>query len=1204
MLGQDALADRTGTPSMSDCPSDSELLRLLDGEVDATVDGRLVVHIEGCTACQERLERLTAGGPAPGDGIVIERRFRTGVSWEGEAPAEPVVTGCVARQEPRPPTSGPDGESEEATRDVETESDDPNRTVPPSVFEPDAHPVPGATTPADWPTIAGYDLLERLGEGGMGVVYKARHRGLNRLVALKMIRGGSQARAEHFSRFRVEAEAVARLRHPNIIQIYDIGEAGGLPFVALELLEGGSLDDRLAGTPQPGRETAELMITLAWAVHVAHQAGIVHRDLKPSNVLYTSDGILKVTDFGLAKRIDSDEGQTESGQIMGSPSYMAPEQALGHSRDVGPAADVYALGAILYDMLTGRPPFKGETPMETIRQVIDDDPVPPSRLVPKVARDVETICLKCLHKEPSRRYESARALADDLTRYLRGEPIKARPIPFWVRGAKWARRRPVAAGLLALGVASSLGAIGTGLTYVRHEQSRSDWALQQQIAGGRAVDRARKAETLESLGESKVELSALRERIRAEPVRLRDLASQVEETWKLIEDRIAKLEAQEAGLSRERTEKLRVQADRDRAQRLHDLRTLVLYHETHFTGLGLADNQDAIRRGSRAGLDLFAASGSGDSWMLGTLPSSLSPSVQAEIVEGCYELLLILAAAEPNPAQGLRRLDQAARLRPLSTTAYHLRRAACLAAAGQGPAAEQERRRAQALQPTTAFDHFLIGREDYRRGDLRSALQHFNGALQLQPDHFWAQCLSALCLLQILEPIQARTRLTACLQRERDSAWLYLLRGFASNQIAGTLLSLAAGSPARERRYRDQVNLQFDEAESDYARAQVLLRQKPNPELQYALLVNRGVLRLQRRDFDQAAGYLREAIRLDGRQFPAHLALAQVFQKQAKVDAAFEQFSRAIALRPDLADLYRQRADVELQRPHPAPAQWAQALRDLERAIRLEKPGNPELARDQTKRGRLLYRDHREAEALAACDAALKVVPNHDDALRLRIDLLLAARRYDEVVRSCDALMAGGKASAKVAELRGLARAGLKDYVGAIEDATIALGLSPDQARLLSWRGSLHILTDAPRLALRDFEAVLRLDSSRGEAYTGRGLARVRLGLHRDGVADAEKALELGEPAQRLFYNAARIYAMAAVVAGTEARKRGQEAVVLVARYQDRAVTLLREALKRTPVDQRASFWRDSIQADPALRRLRRRVSAVELAGPATSAAQ
>ncbi len=219
-----------------------------------------------------------------------------------------------------------DEDTDEAAYDDVTVERDPGLT---DGTDPDDDAPRGnrpAGDAADWPCVAGYEIHLRLGEGGMGVVYKARHLGLNRLVALKMIRGGSQARSDYFTRFRVEAEAVARLRHPNIIQIYDIGEAGGLPFVALELLDGGSLDHRLGGNPQAGRQAAELMVTLARAVHVAHESGIVHRDLKPSNVLYTSDDVPKVTDFGLAKLIDSDDGQTQSGQIMGSPSYMAPSR--------------------------------------------------------------------------------------------------------------------------------------------------------------------------------------------------------------------------------------------------------------------------------------------------------------------------------------------------------------------------------------------------------------------------------------------------------------------------------------------------------------------------------------------------------------------------------------------------------------------------------------------------------------------------------------------------------------------------------------------------------------------------------------------------------------------------------------------------------------------------------------------------------------
>ena len=362
---------------------------------------------------------------------------------------------------------------------VETRSDDVTTDrLPPTAdatglhvpivsTEEDAGSPATATSSGGLPRIPGYELLAKLGQGGMGVVYKARQLGLNRLVAVKMIRGGGQARPDHFARFRVEAEAVAQLHHPNIIQIHDIGEVDELPYVSLELLEGGDLADRLAGSPQPGRSAAELMITLAKAIQVAHEAGIIHRDLKPPNILYTADGVPKVTDFGLAKRLESDSNQTETGQIMGSPSYMAPEQARGHTKDVGPAADIYALGAIFYEMLTGRPPFKGESPIETIRQVTDDEVVPPSRLVPKVARDLETICLKCLNKEPQKRYASARDLADDLERFLEGRPIKARPTPLLERTAKWARRRPVAASLIGLGIASFLGLTIGGAFYER-----------------------------------------------------------------------------------------------------------------------------------------------------------------------------------------------------------------------------------------------------------------------------------------------------------------------------------------------------------------------------------------------------------------------------------------------------------------------------------------------------------------------------------------------------------------------------------------------------------------------------------------------------------------------------------------------------------------------------------------------------------------
>jgi WD40 repeat protein len=298
------------------------------------------------------------------------------------------------------------------------------------------------------PAVQGYELLGKLGQGGMGVVYKARQLRADRLVAVKMIRGGDDTEPEYLARFRTEAEAAARLQHPSIVQIYEVGEHDGLPFFSLELVEGGSLRERLDEGPLPVCEAAALVQTLAGAMAAAHQRGVLHRDLKPGNVLLAADGTPKVTDFGLAKKLDDPSGQTQSGAVVGTPSYMAPEQAAGKSKDIGPAADVYALGAVLYECLTGRPPFRGPTTWETLAQVLSEEPVPVRQLQPTVPRDLETICLKCLQKEPGKRYASAGALAADLDRFLAGAPVLARPVGGLERALRWARRHPTAAALV------------------------------------------------------------------------------------------------------------------------------------------------------------------------------------------------------------------------------------------------------------------------------------------------------------------------------------------------------------------------------------------------------------------------------------------------------------------------------------------------------------------------------------------------------------------------------------------------------------------------------------------------------------------------------------------------------------------------------------------------------------------------------------
>ncbi len=296
----------------------------------------------------------------------------------------------------------------------------------------------------------GYELLEELGRGGMGVVYRARQTALDRLVALKMILAGPHAGPEERGRFRTEVEAAARLQHPHIVTVYEVGERDGVPFCAMELVAGGSLARALEGGPMQARAAAELAETVARAVQHAHDQGVLHRDLNPGNVLLGEGGAPKVTDFGLAKRLDRPAGHTRSGVPVGTPCYMAPELARGKGREVGPWTDVYGLGATLYEALTGRPPFQGDTPVETLAQVMYDDAVPPRRLRPGVPRDLEMICLKCLHKDPRGRYASARELADDLRRFLDDEPIRARPVGAGERAVKWARRRPAGAALLAV----------------------------------------------------------------------------------------------------------------------------------------------------------------------------------------------------------------------------------------------------------------------------------------------------------------------------------------------------------------------------------------------------------------------------------------------------------------------------------------------------------------------------------------------------------------------------------------------------------------------------------------------------------------------------------------------------------------------------------------------------------------------------------
>jgi tetratricopeptide (TPR) repeat protein len=860
---------------------------------------------------------------------------------------------------------------------------------------------------------------------------------------------------------------------------------------------------------------------------------------------------------------------------------------------VGTAADVYALGAILYEMLTGRPPFKGPTPQETIRQVIDDEPVSPSRLQPGVPRDLETICLMCLQKAPERRFPSAQELADDLRRYLGAEPIRARRTPAWERAWKWSRRHPARAGAYALGLAAAVGMTTGAFAYqdylrrverdeaVRNEQTR-------RVAEQR-FERLRRDVTLSLLrgqealaqrrwADAKLALAPILTQVRDEP-RLSDLK---ERAVSGIAEADRALEAEKSA-----------EADRSNQRRFLELRDAALLRQVRDPGLDLPEDPAAARTAIRDALAVYPEPTPPGVWSLKSLPETLSERARDEISESRYVLWLLLAAQVEDPAEGLAALDRADRLRPPSR-AWRLGRAELLARSGQSEAADRERVEASRLEPVTAFDHFLSGQQRFRSGQWGEALRHLDAALNQQADHFWAQYLSAVCLLQLQRPAEARAALTLCLQLHPEFAWLYRLRGVASGQIGWAIVRVTPSTDSARTAAEP-----FGAAEADFARALDRLDGKPGGLPRYAIMVDRGLVRFRRGDVDQAVADLSEAASILPDLYPVHAELGAVKLAQGKLDEAASHLGRALMLRPDLAALHRARASVCLRRKVPTRAETESALRDLDTALQLEPDRRAMRALDLTSKARLLDRASRPDEALAACKLALNAAADYPEAHRLRAEILVRQRRYDEAAESCDAVLSKGKPTVELYQLRGLVRARRGDHPGAASDLTQALALQPDRPDLLEQRGRSYLRTGAASLALPDFDRALKLDADRADSFAGRAAARVVLGSAREAVSDAEESLRLGIPEPSRLLDAARVYAMAAPLVASEVRQKGRVIVAQVERYQDRAAALLNRAIQLVPEADRAAFLRDRVLADSVLKSFRRRLRP-EAPAPAT----
>ncbi len=1010
-----------------------------------------------------------------------------------------------------------------------------------------------------FPQVPGYEVLGILGEGGMGVVYRARQVALKRTVALKMIREAGEAETEMVARLRTEAEALARLQHPNIVQVHEIGDHQGKPYFSQEFCEGGSLHQRLADHALPPGQAADLVEVLARAMQAAHQANVIHRDLKPANVLLGADGTPKISDFGLAKKLD-EVGQTQLGTAMGTPSYMAPEQARGHVHEISPATDVYALGAILYECLTGRPPFKAASPLDTILQVLHDDPLPPSRLNHSCPRELEVICLKCLQKRRADRYASAGLLADELRRYREGKPLLARPAGAGERFVKWARRSPAQAAALAASLAFVLAVVVLLLLLVRAGYQEARMRGQQAELAKRELEERKRRDDVRS---QFTELFTRAERVAAaappgDP-----------EAWAAVERDVQSaldLLGAEPGLKdfplRAPASRLLAQAREHRAdarERARHRAWLTMLKEYHgdavvfgsfSTGLDVRDNRARARQAVARGLALFGVRSDNDG-PPDADPRFYSPRERRFITACCYELLLLDAEILAQPRVGEKRsswhgrlrqalalLARADRLLPGTRTYCGLaRKAALLDMLGETDRAKQARRACAMVTPSLAADHFLIGVEHYRRDEFRSAFEPLANALRLQPDHYGAEYLLAVCRLRAGLHQDAKVALTRCLEQRPGFTWPRLHRGYAQMQLG-----------------------EHNEALADF---EAVLRDPPDSSAMYVALVNRGLLAMHRRRWDDAVVDLKRAIELKPDAMPAYINLALVYRQRVELPdwqaptlllapggvssflawqahqrrscrKAVAVLDEAVGRQPRYASLYRERGRLYRQL-----GDLVKAREDLARAVACADSASraSTLPEDLMELGRLLHEAKEHAKAVEAFKAVLMVRPDLYPAHRLVAEALLAQKRYPEAGAALDRYLGALPAVpgrdlpqdqkhliAGAFKMRGLVHVQRQDFRGAVDCYTHALKIVRDPDTL-ALRGWAYLMVPAAGLALADFDETLRQQPGLDNALLGRADALVKLGKVPEALKTCEDGLARSKASSRAAYLAARIYA-------------------------------------------------------------------------------